>query len=69
MIDKSVGSMQGLLVTHLTSDYIGDSSHRLSETVKIASSGWALDFSEPGTHLHLHGAHIKLATAERIARF
>ena len=40
MIDKSAGSMQGIVVTHLTViDFIGDSSDNSSETVKIASCG------------------------------
>ena len=43
LIDKSAGSMQGIVVTHLTVDFIGDSSDSSSETVKIASCGSPID--------------------------
>ena len=40
LIEKSAGSMQGIVVTHIT-DFIGDSSHSSPETVKlkVASRG------------------------------
>ena len=45
MIDKSAGSMQGIVVIHVfNSDFIGDSSDSLSETVKIASCGSSTDY-------------------------